>query len=148
MFPFRRSMKKADSCPEVDFRCWERTTGTCFRIQRNAWLDSGCTFAHCQRMLVDEIYALFFTKLVFFRKVDSILKSIFVLVPQRRDFAAFPAHSSWTTENMNAHVDALWDALKMHARSPEKLTDVSDGTVSAEDGLPSRNITTEQRTGS
>merc|ERR1711916_348573 len=47
----------------------------------------------------------------------------------------------WSSDNVTVHVDALWEALTMKARSPDKFMDVSDVKVSDEDGYLSRSMT-------
>ena len=42
----------------------------------------------------------------------------------------------WSSDNVTVHVDALWEALTLEARSPDKFMDVSDVKVSDEDGCP------------
>ena len=47
----------------------------------------------------------------------------------------------WTSDNVNVHVDALWKALEMKARSSKEFTDVSEVKASDQDGYLIRSAT-------
>ena len=48
-----------------------------------------------------------------------------------------------TSDNVNVHVDARWEALGLTAQPPKKFRNVSDVKVSARDGFLSRGMTTQ-----
>ena len=47
----------------------------------------------------------------------------------------------WTSDIVNVHVDALWKALEMKARSSKEFTDVSEVKASDQDGYLIRSVT-------
>jgi hypothetical protein len=172
---------------------WEMTSGKCFRIQRNAWLDSGYMFMRQSTEAFGRISHIFYVKVDSDPEVDSrpalqsrdftALAGVFnapdnlgnpypcqpvdldapverdTWMDQNKEVVAQQAAAigksvqdleketqqqvnlGWTSDTVNVHVDALWEALNMKARSPEKFMDVSDVIVSDADGYLSRSMT-------
>ena len=71
------------------------------------------------------------------QQAASIGKSVQELEKEKQKLV----NLGWSSDNVTVHVDALWEALTIEARSPDKFMDVSDVKVSDDDGYFSRSMT-------
>ena len=59
------------------------------------------------------------------QEAASIGKSVQELEKEKQKLV----NLGWSSDNVTVHVDALWEALTMKARSPDKFMDLSDVKV-------------------